>query len=317
MSMAPSLVRRMPANDPGPIARRADAMRRGMRFRTKQFLGKRVRILLEIHWRLGDEIMAIPIYESIKREWPDSELAVLCSFPDLLEDNPFIDRVLTDEVFNLNDFDRHILLRDASRTAPRHEHYARLANVPPPLAPPKVYWADDHPPMSMEGDWIAVCSGATWSTKRWPLTSWQALCRALGERGFNLVQLGRGDERIGLAHDLVDQTSIREAGAVLCRCALFIGCDSGLLHLAAAVGTPAIGLFGPTDPAILFGNHNSITAIQNGRPCAMCWNGPMTMREPGVCPQQIESCMETITDDAVLSAACAALDTAKPADRCA
>lgn len=48
--------------------------------------------------------------------------------------------------------------------------------------------------------------------------------------------------------DLVGATDPLEAGACLARCALFIGNDSGLMHIAAAVGTPTLGLFGPSLP---------------------------------------------------------------------
>ncbi len=48
--------------------------------------------------------------------------------------------------------------------------------------------------------------------------------------------------------DLVGATDPLEAGACLARCALFVGNDSGLMHIAAAVGTPTLGLFGPSRP---------------------------------------------------------------------
>jgi len=307
----------MSSNSPGPIARRANAIRRNVRFRTKQILGKHTRILVEIRWRLGDEIMATPIYQTIKNMWPDCELSVACSYPELIEDNPYVDVVIADEIRDFSDYDRHINLRDASRTVPRQEHYARLAGIPVPQTPPSLHWPKSDPPFDMNGQWIAVSTGATWCTKRWPLSAWTTLCSTLHDSGYQLVQLGEGDDPIGLDHDYVNRTSIREAGAILNQCALFIGCDSGLLHLAAAVRTPAIGLFGPTDPGILFGNTNPITALRIDRPCAACWNGPMTMRKPGVCPLHIENCLETISPDAVATAALATLNVVTPADRCA
>jgi ADP-heptose:LPS heptosyltransferase len=48
------------------------------------------------------------------------------------------------------------------------------------------------------------------------------------------------------AIDLVGRLSLPEVAACLARCALFIGNDSGLMHLAAATGAPTLGLFGPT-----------------------------------------------------------------------
>jgi ADP-heptose:LPS heptosyltransferase len=48
------------------------------------------------------------------------------------------------------------------------------------------------------------------------------------------------------AVDLVGNLSLPEAAAVLARCALFVGNDSGLMHLSAAAGAPTLGLFGPS-----------------------------------------------------------------------
>jgi len=52
------------------------------------------------------------------------------------------------------------------------------------------------------------------------------------------------------AIDLCGQLSLPEAAACLTRARLFVGNDSGLMHLAAAAGVPTVGIFGPTDPAV-------------------------------------------------------------------
>ena len=49
---------------------------------------------------------------------------------------------------------------------------------------------------------------------------------------------------------LAGRTSIRMAGAVSAAAAVFVGNDSGPMHVAAAVGTPVVGLFGPTRPEL-------------------------------------------------------------------
>jgi ADP-heptose:LPS heptosyltransferase len=51
------------------------------------------------------------------------------------------------------------------------------------------------------------------------------------------------------AIDLVGRLSLPEAAACLARCTMFVGNDSGLMHLAASAGTPTLGLFGPTPAA--------------------------------------------------------------------
>jgi ADP-heptose:LPS heptosyltransferase len=62
------------------------------------------------------------------------------------------------------------------------------------------------------------------------------------------------------AVDLVGKQTLSEAAACLARCTLFIGNDSGLMHLAASAGTPTLGLFGPT-PATEYAPAGPITAV--------------------------------------------------------
>jgi ADP-heptose:LPS heptosyltransferase len=70
----------------------------------------------------------------------------------------------------------------------------------------------------------------------------------LGERAMAAPLLAALPEAL----DLVGAISLPQAAAVLQRAALFIGNDSGLMHLSAAAGAPTIGLFGPTD-ALTYG----------------------------------------------------------------
>jgi len=105
---------------------------------------------------------------------------------------------------------------------------------------------------------VALGPGANWEPKIWPLESFRNLARQLTENVDDLVLLGGpGDrERCGrLAQEagfttinLCGSTTLLEAAAVLQQCRLFIGNDSGLGHLAAAVGTPTLTLFGPGRP---------------------------------------------------------------------
>ncbi|PIQ83183.1 MAG: lipopolysaccharide heptosyltransferase II [Candidatus Omnitrophica bacterium CG11_big_fil_rev_8_21_14_0_20_63_9] len=107
---------------------------------------------------------------------------------------------------------------------------------------------------------IAVQPGGSgrWRTKRWPLARWASLCQLLAQRGMTVVVTG-GPEETALGESLrsmvqpaplslIGQTSLMELACVIKRCQLFLGHDSLALHLAAAVGTPAVALFGPTDP---------------------------------------------------------------------
>lgn len=91
--------------------------------------------------------------------------------------------------------------------------------------------------------------------KEWPRDRFVELARSAAERcGVEVVFVGTEpqlDRPTGDAvHDLGGRTSLRSLVGLLERAELFAGIDSGVLHLAAALGTPCVALFGPTDPAV-------------------------------------------------------------------
>jgi heptosyltransferase-3 len=110
---------------------------------------------------------------------------------------------------------------------------------------------------------LALGPTANWRGKVWPADRFVALAHALlagplaGARVAVLA--GPGAEEAALAApvlaalpeaiDLAGRLTLPEAAAVLARAVLFIGNDSGLMHLAAAAGAPTLGLFGPTPSA--------------------------------------------------------------------
>lgn len=107
---------------------------------------------------------------------------------------------------------------------------------------------------------IGLGPTANWPPKIWPSERFAALFRALLAGplpgAVPAVFAGPGAEEAATAAkllaalpdaiDLVGRLSLPEAAACLARCALFVGNNSGLMHLAAAAGAPTLGLFGPT-----------------------------------------------------------------------
>lgn len=105
---------------------------------------------------------------------------------------------------------------------------------------------------------IHAGSGGFVTSRRWPPQRFATVADALAERyGAPVVLVGGPDERnlgqtvaTAMKHpavDLVGKTTIKQLAAVLERCRLFVGGDSGVMHTAVAVGTPVVALFGPTN----------------------------------------------------------------------
>ena len=117
-------------------------------------------------------------------------------------------------------------------------------------------------PRKVDRSLIAIHPGSGSETKNWPIERFIELAAALiqsDESRRLLLVGGEADEEqvIQLARALPNEKRtvlknlpLPDLAGILQNCALFIGHDSGISHLAAAVGTPCLLLFGPTDPAI-------------------------------------------------------------------
>jgi lipopolysaccharide heptosyltransferase I len=131
------------------------------------------------------------------------------------------------------------------------------------------------------GRCIAMNPSARWVTKRWPPARFAAVADALQERGFGRIVLvgGRDDRSVGeeikalmrsRAADLIGRVELQLLPTLFRSVSALISNDSGPVHIAAAVGTPVVAVFGPTDPARTgpYGTgHVVLTADVGCRPC--------------------------------------------------
>ena len=107
------------------------------------------------------------------------------------------------------------------------------------------------------GPVVLLNPGAGWGAKQWPVERYGEVAAGLAKDGCTVhVNYGPGEEQLAHAVESASQgsakgvcCSIAELIALTRRLNLFIGGDTGPLHLAAALGVPAVAIFGPTDPA--------------------------------------------------------------------
>jgi ADP-heptose:LPS heptosyltransferase len=152
---------------------------------------------------------------------------------------------------------------------------------------------------------IALNVGASTIYKRWPAENWVGLAERLIGRGFSLIlTAGPGEARDAdqiaqsLEHkdsfmNLGGRTTLPELARVLQSSDLVISGDTGPMHLAAAVGTPTIGLFGPTDPRRTGPYGSAHQTIWKQIPCSPCFRKP-------TCEGRVD-CLRAITVDDVMA----------------
>jgi heptosyltransferase-2 len=158
-----------------------------------------------------------------------------------------------------------------------------------------------------EGAWrCAIAPGASYgAAKCWPPERFAALAdRLISECAAEVILFGTPNEKEMAARicsamkrrpiSLVGQTSMRDLAAHFSGCSIFIGNDSGAMHVAAAAGLPVVGIFGPTDPEGTAPVTPQFTLIREPVSCSPCF-----LRS---CPVD-HRCMTRIGIDSVFAAA--------------
>jgi len=166
-----------------------------------------------------------------------------------------------------------------------------------------------------DAPFVAVSPGSRWPAKQW--SGFGRLCSTLA-REFNLLLVG--DERDRAAArpiadalgkrclDLTGRARLMDTAAHVARCRAFVGNDSGLMHLAEAVGVPVVALFGPTVRE--FGYFPSLPrsrTIERDIACRPCSRNGSTP-----CPRGTGECLAAIPADAVVDAVTTLCDQSAP-----
>jgi heptosyltransferase-2 len=175
-------------------------------------------------------------------------------------------------------------------------------------------FAEQMLPVDGRGPLVAIHPGSGgWSlARRWQADGFAAVADALAERyDARIVLVGASGDGVGevasqlkaQALNLEGRTTVGQLAAVLRRCDLFIGADSGVMHIAAAAGTPTVAIFGPTNPAAwgpwLLPERRRI--VRSAPLCSPCAYTDAGLGEPQGCPERTS--MRTVTAQQVLDAA--------------
>jgi heptosyltransferase I len=137
---------------------------------------------------------------------------------------------------------------------------------------------------SLDAGYVVICPFTTRPQKHWLDASWRELIDAVGRKwDLPVVMLGGPGDRdaagsIGCSEparlvNLVGETTLREAAAVIARASLVVGVDTGLTHMGIAMNVPTLSLFGSTRP-YLDTTHANARVIYHERDCSPCRRNP-------------------------------------------
>jgi heptosyltransferase-2 len=153
--------------------------------------------------------------------------------------------------------------------------------------------------------WVAFHLGSGSPRKNWPTAGFVAVAEGLATRGLRPLLVGGPAEEEIIDPALAALAPLRPAvardwpldrlAALLAACAGYVGADSGITHLAAAVGTPVVAIFGPTDPALWAPRGPRVALVRHPVPCQPC-----TWAAMWDCPHR--ACLTELRPAAVLAA---------------
>jgi ADP-heptose:LPS heptosyltransferase len=158
---------------------------------------------------------------------------------------------------------------------------------------------------------IAIHPGAGADIKLWHTQGWATVADKLAQAtGYHIVLTGSEAERTlcasidahmtAAASVLAGETTLDQLAAVLARCQLVLGVDSGPLHLAVAVGTPTVHLYGPVDQRTFgpWGRTEQHRVLTSDWPCIPC-----NRLDYGAYEASQHPCIKEIATDQVITAA--------------
>lgn len=180
------------------------------------------------------------------------------------------------------------------------------------------------PDIAITAPYLVLVHNASWTTKLWPESHWHALIKRAGEAGYEVVLPGGSQAELERGKKLASEHSnaialprltLSELGGLIQQAVGAVNCDTGLAHLTAMIGTPAVTLYGPTS-AQLIGTtgqyQQQLIASDPPFRCAPCYKrycdfaGDRTM---------MSSCMDALDVDEAWEMLLAEINTRKGADQ--
>jgi ADP-heptose:LPS heptosyltransferase len=290
------------------VAPHSGALARRVRFPNPfQAPWRRAQLDIVSHGGVGDVIMCTPVLRELRRRNPHCRIRFYSKYSPLVAGLPYIDEALPREfcpypAIQVNYWD------DDTDPIPLHGRLIALLGdrLGLKVTDQRVECVVDQELVSdYRAAWqplphphiVIGRHGGEWTpNKEWPADSWTTLIERLSRRA-TVIEIGVAREAAVRAAgdnylDLRGRTSITEMAAALAAADLHVGPESGPMHIAAALGTPSVVLYGGYLPPSCT-HYSGDIALATDVPCAPCW-----LNEP--CPFALK-CMTAITPATVES----------------
>lgn len=262
----------------------------------------------DVQGAFGDEYASTGVVREYKLQHPDEVVKVINILrPEIWQHNPYYG-------WGTEDSERVLWLYswEPRHVGPRTHHYYEIAGVAHKAQSdlPELYLTPDELAQNL---WvttdpkktIAIDPNAGWASRVWDTEKWHALSSALALAGYDVIHVGAMIDRpLEGAKYCVGRYNARQLCVLLSRCALYVGNDSGLFHVAASAGVPHVAVLGVSRFAA--GPYHTTTAVMPPTACSR-YCSQVCVRD-GPLPTPHNFCMDEIRVRDVFEACVGALE---------
>jgi GT2 family glycosyltransferase/ADP-heptose:LPS heptosyltransferase len=246
----------------------------------------------------GDVLMAAAIAPAIKKMYPSCKLSFSTMCSHVLEGNPYIDKIVTDQELSERSFDLYYNLDMAYEYRPNTNILKAYADVVGASVSDCKMFLKTNAFEGLPENYVVIHSGHTnWVGRDWSPTKFDIVSSQLQKAGHKVVCIGSGsDNRISCDLDLRGKTKVPELAYVIQHAKLFVGIDSFPMHVAQTFDVPGVCFFGSVVPDTRLVSKKMLPVTANNVKCLGCHHRqlpPCTVTS--VCETQFLDCINQVS----------------------
>lgn len=266
------------------------------------------KILVKREAANGDVLVAAGIIPALKNQYPEAEIHFCTSCPQVLKNNPYIDKTIDQyETFsNLHRYQRIIELDNVYERRPYTpiaEAYADEAGI---RVEEMSYYVTSTELQSyhLPDQYIVFHAGTTnWVGRNWISERFEEIAERLLDNNQHIVCIGQGSDRlVPCTLDLRSRISLFEMNYVIKQSKLFVGIDSMPMHIAQIYGVPGVAFFGSINPKLRIYNNQMEGIVAPNLNCLGCHHRQMPpCTSLKICETGTFNCEKEVTTDQMWS----------------
>ena len=228
----------------------------------------------------GDALIAAAVVPALKKKHPNCKVSFSTMCPEVVDGNPFIDKIVDDQNLSERSFHVYYNLDMAYEYRPNTNILKAYAEAVGVKAEDCALFLKTTPVPDLPESYIVFHAGKTnWVGRDWASSKFDILASQLQKMGHKVICVGTTrDNRTACDLDLRGKTNISELAHVIKNCKLFVGIDSFPMHVAQTFDVPGVCFFGSINPDTRIVSNKIRPVVATGLKCLGCHH-----RQPAPC----------------------------------